>query len=195
MRSYTPALKIPKFIGRLKDGTRLPGGPYTLTQFLVGVAVLVCGYVLMPMWAQLLPNSSSDTAGWLIAHVVLIAVAGGSAYITGYIPADTNPIHAVGGLISGGRPNQFGIQAGRAVDPLPKPRHYRSRVLIEGAEQTQHPHQAPEADLSDLLLASSPAHPAGRQPGPTPVPASPDNAVAREPAGHLRALTAAIVKE
>lgn len=196
MRSYTPALKIPKFIGRLKDGTRLPGGPYTMTQFLVGVAVLVVGYILMPLWAQLLPTSSSGAAGWLIAHVVLVGVAAGSAYVTGYIPADANPVHAAGGLVSGGRPARFGIQAGRAVEPLAKPRHYQARVLIDGEEVPSAPNGPRPSvvnELSRVAAAARPRTPTAQAPRADPIPAQ--ATATHEPANPLRALSAAIVKE
>ena len=40
-RFYTRSRRFPKFIGRLHDGTKIPGGPYTLTQGVVLAIVLV----------------------------------------------------------------------------------------------------------------------------------------------------------
>lgn len=195
MRSYTPALKIPKFIGRLKDGTRLPGGPYTMSQFLVGVVVLVVGYLAMPMWVQLLPATSSDSLRWLLSHIVLVGVAGGVGYLVGYIPADTNPMHAVGGMVSGGRPSRYGVSGGRPVDPLPKPCHYRARVLIAGTDVTSPAPARASSPASATIPAPTPG-PSQSQPAPAPAP-SPEPAIGEtsEPTDPLRALAAAIVKE
>lgn len=40
-RFYTRSRRFPKMIGRMNDGSRIPGGPYTLTQVGVGGAVLL----------------------------------------------------------------------------------------------------------------------------------------------------------
>lgn len=40
-RFYTKSRRFPKMIGRMNDGSRIPGGPYTLTQVGVGGAVLL----------------------------------------------------------------------------------------------------------------------------------------------------------
>ena len=34
-RFYTRSRKFPRLIGRLHDGTKIPGGPYTVTQAIV----------------------------------------------------------------------------------------------------------------------------------------------------------------
>ena len=45
---YTRARKFPTLIGKTPDGTRLPGGPYTITQVLVGGALAVL--LASPPW-------------------------------------------------------------------------------------------------------------------------------------------------
>lgn len=40
-RFYTRSRRFPKMIGQMNDGSRIPGGPYTLTQIGVGGAVLL----------------------------------------------------------------------------------------------------------------------------------------------------------
>lgn len=49
-RFYTKARRFPKMIGRLNDGSRIPGGPYTLTQISVGGVVLFLMLMFRPVW-------------------------------------------------------------------------------------------------------------------------------------------------
>lgn len=135
MRSFTRGLKIPALIGKFADGTRIWGGPYTMTQFSVGLGVLVIGYLTMGLWESLLPKMQVIPMQ-LQAYAVLVGVAVGLAWVTGKIPQDTNPAHAVSGLVTGGRPARYGTRAGKAITPLPRPRTLRARVLIPIEDQT-----------------------------------------------------------
>lgn len=135
MRSFTRGLKIPALIGKFADGTRIWGGPYTMTQFTVGLGALVVGYLTMDLWMGLLPAMQVIPLQ-LQSYVVLVGVAVGLAWLTGKLPQETNPVHAVSGLATGGRPARYGTQAGKAVAPLPRPRTFRARVLIPTAEET-----------------------------------------------------------
>jgi hypothetical protein len=74
---YTHVRKFPALIGRTSDGTRIPGGPYTPTQLVVG-AVLA--------WV------ASQTS-WAWAHfgrvgnvVVLLVLVGGPVFVLGRAP-------------------------------------------------------------------------------------------------------------
>ena len=49
-RFYTRSRRFPKFIGRLHDGTKIPGGPYTLTQGVVLAIVLVVALMTQSVW-------------------------------------------------------------------------------------------------------------------------------------------------
>lgn len=51
-RFFTRARRIPTLFGRLHDGTRIPGGPYTLTQVVAGVATLVVLWQTKALWAR-----------------------------------------------------------------------------------------------------------------------------------------------
>lgn len=131
MRSYTRGLKIPRLIGRLTEDFTLPGGPYTLTQFMVGVATIIIGYLTVGLWADLLPQLSILDPQW-VAMAALLPMGWGAAKVAGILPEDTNPIRAVGDLASGTRPAKYGTTAGGAVDTLPSCAQLRARVLTQG---------------------------------------------------------------
>jgi hypothetical protein len=52
-RSYTRARKFPLVIGRLPQGGRIIGGPYTIAQVAVMVTVIIALRILAPIWAHL----------------------------------------------------------------------------------------------------------------------------------------------
>jgi len=74
---FTQARKFPQLIGRTPDGTRLWGGPYTVTQLVLG------GVVVLLLW-----NTT-----WLWAHfglvgniIVGLAIVYGAIYAAGKLP-------------------------------------------------------------------------------------------------------------
>ena len=74
---YTRSRKFPKMIGRMTDGSRIPGGPYTFTQIGFGGATLLILLMTRTMWST----------GGLIFDVVIVAgVAWGITKAVGYIP-------------------------------------------------------------------------------------------------------------
>ncbi|UFU16035.1 conjugal transfer protein (plasmid) [Curtobacterium sp. C1] len=76
-RFYTAARRIPVLIGKI-NGARIPGGPYTLTQIVVGGIVLWVGYKTAGLWgAGLYP---------LVRMTVLAGIAFGATWATGKIP-------------------------------------------------------------------------------------------------------------
>lgn len=83
-RFYTKSRKFPRLIGRFHDGTRIPGGPYTFTQVLIGAAVLVVAFMTRSAWS----------VGFMLGDIVVaLAAAWGGAYLGRYIPiSDRNPI-------------------------------------------------------------------------------------------------------
>src|SRR4051812_2009646 len=50
VRYHTRGIRFPRLIGRALDGTRLPGGPYTITQVIGFVGVIGLGAVSRPLW-------------------------------------------------------------------------------------------------------------------------------------------------
>ena len=74
---YTSARKIPQLIGVTPTGEKIPGGPYTVTQFALGILVLVLGFVTRPIWG------SGDIFSEIL---ILLAVTVGVIYGAGKMP-------------------------------------------------------------------------------------------------------------
>lgn len=49
---YTKARRFPQLLGRAPDGTRIPFGPYTMTQAIGAGAVIFAAKVLSGLWAH-----------------------------------------------------------------------------------------------------------------------------------------------
>ena len=77
-RFYTRSRRFPKFIGRLHDGTKIPGGPYTLTQGVVMAIVLVVALMTQSVWG---------TGSPIVDIPVAAFVSWGAAWGAGRIPA------------------------------------------------------------------------------------------------------------
>lgn len=77
-RFYTKSRRFPKMIGRMNDGSRIPGGPYTLTQVGVGGAVLLVLIVTRDvLWGT----------GEILVDLLLIALfALASLWLVGLLP-------------------------------------------------------------------------------------------------------------
>ncbi|MFI7581124.1 hypothetical protein [Kocuria kalidii] len=79
---YTAARKFQQLIGVTPTGEAIPGGPYTVTQFVVGIMVLVTGFITRPIWSQ-----------GTIADVLYIAAAAiGITYGVGRLPRSRRSI-------------------------------------------------------------------------------------------------------
>lgn len=74
---YTSARKIPQLIGVTPTGEKIPGGPYTVTQFALGILVLVLGFVTRPIWG------SGDIFSEIL---ILLFVTAGVIYGAGKMP-------------------------------------------------------------------------------------------------------------
>jgi hypothetical protein len=81
-RFYTAARKFQQLIGVTPAGETIPGGPYTVTQFIVGIVVLVLGFITRPLWSQ-----------GELTDVLFIAVAAvGATYAVGKMPRSRRSI-------------------------------------------------------------------------------------------------------
>lgn len=83
-RWYTKARRFPKMLGRMPDGTRIWGGPYTFTQLGAGAATAVVLKSTTWLWAQ---------GGLLVNLFTALMFIGAAVYFAGYLPPGMrNPI-------------------------------------------------------------------------------------------------------
>jgi len=118
---FTLARKFPQLIGRTPDGARIPGGPYTITQAIGGLVVLVVGYYSMGLWANF---------GVLGNYVVLLSLTGAVVFGLGRIPLGSRNPAAIGmGAFRALSAPPRGRVRGRAVR-IRRPRKLSQRVVI-----------------------------------------------------------------
>lgn len=118
---FTLARRFPQLIGRTPDGTRIPGGPYTVTQALGGIAVVVVGYMSMGVWAHF---------GGLGNFAVLFAVAGGAVFGLGRIPLGARNPFAIGvGVVRAVSAPKLGRVRGRSVR-IRRPHSVTHRMIV-----------------------------------------------------------------
>ena len=118
---FTLARKFPQLIGRTPDGARIPGGPYTITQAVGGLIVLVGGYYSMGLWANF---------GVLGNYTLLLALTGAVIFGLGRIPLGARNPAAIGmGAFRAVAAPQRGRLRGRPVR-IRRPRQLTHRVVI-----------------------------------------------------------------
>lgn len=152
-RFYTSISRIPVLIGKIGE-SRIIGGPYTPTQIVLGVLVLVVGYNTMPVWGPLVGSLT------LVRLFALLVAAGFVLWASGQLPSSRRKIHnlvidAAGATIAPGA----GKLNGRPVR-LPTPHLVGGTVLIgidpldefDAAEDLVE-FGAVEAALADLVIA------------------------------------------
>lgn len=85
IRYFTAARRIPLTFGRLSDGMRIPGGPYSGMQVAAGAIALVTSPVLVAIVLGDVPA--------VLKFALAIAGAWGAAYGAGYLPSTfRNPL-------------------------------------------------------------------------------------------------------
>jgi hypothetical protein len=77
-RFYTRSRRFPKMIGRMHDGTKIPGGPYTVTQAAVGGLLFLLAVTTRAKWG---------TGSILVDIPISLGVAWGAAWLAGRIPS------------------------------------------------------------------------------------------------------------
>ncbi|MFE6508090.1 hypothetical protein ACFVBP_10505 [Nocardioides sp. NPDC057764] len=118
---FTRARKFPQLIGRTPDGTRIWGGPYTLTQALGGAGVLVVGLKTMSLWAHF---------GFIGSLVVLVAVTGSVVWGLGRIPVGArSPLSMAAGLAHAVGAPKTGRLGGRPIR-IRRPHQLRHTVIF-----------------------------------------------------------------
>ncbi|WP_104056281.1 MULTISPECIES: hypothetical protein [unclassified Arthrobacter] len=81
-RFYTAARKFQQLIGVTPAGEAIPGGPYTVTQFIVGIVTVVVGFISRPLWTQ----------GAITDVLFIAAAAVGITYGVGRMPGSRRSI-------------------------------------------------------------------------------------------------------
>jgi hypothetical protein len=168
---YTLARRFPQLIGRTPDGARIPGGPYTVTQAVGGMAVLAVGYYSMGLWA------SFGTFG---NYAVLILVTAAPIIGLGKIPLGArNPVSIAMGAARAASAPRAGRLRGKAVR-IRAPHQVRHRIVLCRLIPTH---------ADDLTPTPAPAAPVAPRPvsppsviPERPTPARPATAARRRPA-------------
>jgi len=156
---FTLARKFPQLIGRTPDGARIPGGPYTITQAVGGLIVLVVGYYSMGLWANF---------GVLGNYTLLLALTGAVIFGLGRIPLGARNPAAIGmGAFRAVAAPQRGRLRGRPVR-IRRPRKLTQRVVICTA-LTPPPPVAEAAAASVAVSVDEPAEDPVVAPERTPV--------------------------
>jgi len=156
---FTLARKFPQLIGRTPDGARIPGGPYTITQAVGGLIVLVVGYYSMGLWANF---------GVLGNYTLLLSLTAAVIFGLGRIPLGARNPAAIGlGAFRAVAAPQRGRLRGRPVR-IRRPRKLTQRVVICTA-LTPPPPVAEAAAASVAVSVDEPAEDPVAAPERTPV--------------------------
>lgn len=122
-RFFTSARRINIRFGKLPNGGRLPGGPYTLVQVAVGSLVLFVGWWTKPIWGP--------SVGSPLTQILALAVCAAAAlWGSGKIPSTRRKIPD---LLLGALSAVTVPGAGRYKDQsmkLTPPRYYGGTVLM-----------------------------------------------------------------
>lgn len=106
---YSAARSFKQLLGVTPDGTSIPGGPYTVTQFVLGLAVLAVGFLSRPLWGDSLLQDA----------IYIGAATVGVIFVTGKIPSTRrNPFKMVQAVWRLLRHSRQGVYRGRPADEV-----------------------------------------------------------------------------
>ncbi len=163
LRWYTRARRIPKLIGKTASGEHLPGGPYTVTQFVGGALVLVGMNFTRPLWGG---NGLGDyLVIALVATVVVIALK----FVR---TAGRNPALVIAGRAAGIIAPSYGRQGGAPIK-TPRGQKLTSRVNVDLAPASLTRTPSPAAAGSQRFHALVPRRGAPSVPPIPPIPPIP----------------------
>lgn len=165
-RFYTRSRRFPKMVGRMHDGTRIPGGPYTLTQAGVGGAILLIALMTRSKWG---------TGNIIFDLPLVVALAWGGAWLAGRIPSTRrNLLSVLAGAIGAVRRPVTGKYRGVTVQ-LRKPHTVRGRVSIDSASTSGYAHStSPAVELATTPQPAAATIPAEDQPRAVAVSGRPE---------------------
>jgi hypothetical protein len=154
-RYYTRGVRFPRLIGQTHDGTRIPGGPYTLTQGVGGLVAFLGGWWTRPLWGN---------GNLLRDYLLLFLAVGATVFALRFVrTSGRDPITAGTALASVYLQPRHGRLRGRSLR-IARPHPVRGRPVLL-------------SDLAHLPVPGLPAPaPAGtdlapRPSNPTRVPA------------------------
>lgn len=137
---YTRARRFPQLIGKTPDGATIWGGPYTYTQVIAGVGVIVIGSKTTWLWGHF---------GVVANAVILLGIAYGLVLALGRLPIGSrNPLSVSAGVIRAMSAPTHGRLAGAPVR-VRRPHQSRTKLVISPT-----PHPIPAA-----AAAQAPAPP------------------------------------
>ena len=152
---YTRARRFPQLIGKTPDGATIWGGPYTFTQVIAGVLIIVVGSKTAWLWGHF---------GLAGNALILLGSAYGVVVILGRLPIGSrNPLAVGAGVLRAVSSPAHGRVGGVPVRAR-RPRIARSRLVI-----------TPDVPLPAAPTVTAPASPRpGRaHPAPPAVPSRP----------------------
>lgn len=148
---YTPARKVPRYIGRPPGGGTYPGGPYTIPQFVGGALVFALLAFTEGTWGG---------SNWLVNKFVIVAATGTYVGLAKVIkPGGRAPWVAAPAYVSAVAGTPHGRYRGKRMRPT-RPhtaRHGRVHVCLDGVPSAR-------AEREPLVAKARAAAPAGRPP-------------------------------
>lgn len=167
-RFYTGVRRIPIMIGKAGN-TRLPGGPYSVTQFIVAGVVLVVGWNTMSVWGPLFGTFP------LVRIVALLGMAVTALWLAGQLPSTRRKIHHLATDTVGAIANPSAGTLNGQPMKLRSPHRLTGTVLIAVAPAVDEsapvrvaaPNPAPVAVPAPLITAAAEAPPITLAPSPT----------------------------
>lgn len=101
---YTASRNFQQVIGTFHDGTAIPGGPYTVTQFVVGFAVLAGGFLTRSVWP----------IHWFPYALLVVTLAWGVVWVTGKLPTSRrSPLNTLNSISDLLKTSRYGTVGGR----------------------------------------------------------------------------------
>jgi hypothetical protein len=192
VKMFTKARNFPQLIGKAPDGKKIPGGPYTLTQFVGAGVVGGLLWLTSSIWAR---------GGTITNVAIFLGLTGGTLWALGRLPQGArSPVSVIRGIARA----VTGAMAQAKINGAParstRPHAVRGTVIIVDlpatpnivdaiAAELTHPDRANTAparaaeltrttptrqrpDLKDVALQTLPrmAHPRPSAPRPAPAP-------------------------
>ena len=118
---YTRARRFPQLIGKTPDGATIWGGPYTYTQVIAGVGVIILGSKTTWLWGHF---------GLIGNALILLGVTYGLVLLLGRIPVGSrNPLSVGAGVLRAMTAPALGTRGGSPVR-VRRPHRSRTKVVV-----------------------------------------------------------------